>query len=93
MEECLKGVLNDFLEEIKETPETPVASNLFNVRYDNERELLDKTRAQTFHHAVAQVIFTGIQCRKDTHMAIDLLTTKVRKPDKENWKKLRISLK
>ena len=47
------GLLDNFPEEIIETPETPATSNLFNVRDDNERELLDKTRAQAFHHGVA----------------------------------------
>ena len=37
MEEYLRGVLNNFPEETTETPETPAASNLFNVRDDNER--------------------------------------------------------
>ena len=36
MEEYLRGVLDDFPEEITETLETPAASNLFNVRDDNE---------------------------------------------------------
>ena len=35
MEEYLRGVLDDFPEEITETPEKPAASNLFNVR-DNK---------------------------------------------------------
>ena len=48
----LRGVLNNFPEEITETPETPAAEKLFNVRDNNEQELLDKTRAQAFHHAV-----------------------------------------
>ena len=34
MEEYLRGVLDDFPEEITETPETPAASNLFNDRGD-----------------------------------------------------------
>ena len=37
MEEYLRGVLDNFSEEITETPETPTASNLFNVREDSER--------------------------------------------------------
>ena len=37
MEEYLRGVLDDFPEETTETPETPAASNLFNVRDDNEQ--------------------------------------------------------
>ena len=60
MEEYLRGVLDNLPEEIIETPETPAASNLFNIRDDKEREILDETRAQVFHHAVAQLLFTGI---------------------------------
>ena len=52
-EEYLRGVLDKFPEEIKGTPETPAAAKRFNVREDNKRELLDKTRAQEFHHAAA----------------------------------------
>ena len=88
MEEYLRGVLENFPEEITETPETPAALNLFNVRDNNERELLNETRAQTFHHAVAQLLFTGIRCRKDAQTAIAFLTTRVRKTDKDDWKKL-----
>ena len=58
MEEYLRGVLDDFPEEITDTPETTTASNLFNARDDKERELLGETRAQAFHHAVAQLLFT-----------------------------------
>ena len=89
MGEYIRGVLDNFPEEITETPETPVASNLFNVRDKNERELLDERRAQAFHHAVAQLLFTGIRCRKDTQKAISFLMTRVRKPDKDDWNNLR----
>ena len=60
MEEYLRGVLDDFPEEIIETTETPAAANLFNVKDNNERELLNETRDQAFHHAVAQLLFTAI---------------------------------
>ena len=60
-EEYLRGVLDNFPEEITETPETPAAANLFNVRDDNKRELLSDTRAQEFHHIVAQLLCTGIR--------------------------------
>ena len=74
MEEYLRWSLDKFPEEITETLEKPAASNLFNVRDDNERDLLDKTRAQAFHHAVAQLLFTGIRCRKDAQTEIAFLT-------------------
>ena len=89
MEEYLGVVLDNFSEEITETPETPATSNIFNVRDDKVRELLDETRARAVHHALAQLLFTGIQCMKDAQRAIAFLTTRVRKPDKDDWKKLR----
>ena len=76
MEEYLRGELNDFSEEITETSEKPAASKLFNIRDDNKLEILDKTRAQAFHHVVAQLLFTRIRFRKDAHTAIDFLTTR-----------------
>ena len=59
-EEYLRGVINGFPEEITETPETPDTLNLFNVRGDNKRELLNETRSQAFHHTVARLLFTRI---------------------------------
>ena len=82
-------MLDDFKEEITDTPEIPAAANIFNVRDDNKRELLDKTWAQAFHNAVAQLLFNRVQCRKDSQMAIAFLTTRVRKLDKDDWNKLR----
>ena len=70
MEEYLRVVLDDVLEDITETQETSKALKLFNLMDDNERELLDKKQAQAFHHAVAQ-------------SAIAFLTTRVRKPEKD----------
>ena len=58
MEEYLRGVIDDFPEEITDTPETSAVANLFNVR--DEQELLEETRAQALHHVVAQLLFTGI---------------------------------
>ena len=82
-------MIDNLSEDITETPETPAAANLFNVRDNNELELLDKTWAQEFHHAVAKLLFTGVQCRKDAQTEIAFLTTRVRNPEKDNWKKLR----
>ena len=88
MEDYLSGVLDDFPEEITESPETPAATNLFNVREENEREPLNETRAQAFHRTVAQLLFNGIRCRKDAQTAIAFLTTRVRNLDEDDWKKL-----
>ena len=81
-----------FQRKLPETPETPTVANLFNTRDDNKRELLDETRAQAFHHAVAQFLFSRVRCRKDAQTEIAFLTTRARKPDEDDWKKLRILL-
>ena len=65
-----RSMLDDFAEEITETPETPAAANLFNTRDNNKQEILNKTWAQAFHHTLAQLLFTGIQCRKDAQTEI-----------------------
>jgi hypothetical protein len=91
MEEFLRGVLDDFPEEITRTAVTPAADCLFRVREDDDpkRVLLDEFRARAFHHAVAQLLFGSVRCRKDTQTAVAFLTTRVRDPDEDDWKKLR----
>ena len=38
---------------------------------------------------MAQLLFTGIRCSKDAHTEISFRTTRVSKPDKDEWKKLK----
>ena len=38
---------------------------------------------------MAQILFTGIRCSKDAQTEIALLNMRVRKPDEDDWKKLR----
>ena len=92
-EEYQRRVLEDFSEEITETLETPAVVNLFNVRSDNKQEILNKTWSQAFHHAVSQLLFTGIRYREDAQTDIYFLTKRARKPDEDNWKKLRSLLR
>ena len=89
MEEYLRGVLDNFPEEITDTTETPAASNLFNIRDENERYLLDETRAQAFHHTVGQLLFTRFRCRKGAQTTIYFLTMRVRNSDEDDWNKPR----
>ena len=56
----MMGVLDKFPEEITETPETPAASNIFNIKDYKEIDILDETRVQAFYYAVTQLLFTGI---------------------------------
>ena len=75
MDDYLRRVLDDFPKEIIESLETPAAAKIFAIREENERELLNETREYVFHNAVAQLLFTGIQCRTDVQTVIELLMT------------------
>ena len=92
MEGYLRGVLDDFPEKITGRVETPEATHLFKVRSGEEQVILDKPRAQAFHHSVAQLLFTSMRCRKDIQTAVAFLTTRVRAPNGDDWKKLRCLL-
>jgi hypothetical protein len=53
MIDYMKGVIDDFPEDVTGQSATPAAENLFEVQPDESRILLDEKRAQAFHHAVA----------------------------------------
>jgi hypothetical protein len=60
--------------------------NLFKV--DPKCEKLDAPMAQIFVHLVAKTLYTTKRARPDTSTAIAFLTTRVREPDQDDWKKL-----
>ena len=84
----LRGVLEDFPEEINGEARTPVADHLFQVRPDEERRQLCKRKAKAFHHAMAQLLFACSRARKDIQTAVAFLTTRVKAPDEDDWSKL-----
>ncbi|EJK60825.1 hypothetical protein THAOC_18763, partial [Thalassiosira oceanica] len=82
-------IFDDFPEEIKSTSTSPAADHLFNVRDVEEATFLDTERADALHHCVAQLSFLKARSRPDLDPAVAFLTTRVRKPDEDDWGKLR----
>ena len=66
---------------------TPAPGNLFKV--DESSVKLESGMAKTFHTVVAKALHVSKQARPDISLAIELLTTQVRGPDKDDWRKLR----
>jgi hypothetical protein len=89
MIDYMKGVIEDFPEVITGVAATPVAENLFGVRPDKNRIILDEKRGQAFHHATAQLLFASSRARKDIQCAVAFLTTRVKTPDEDDWGKLK----
>lgn len=65
---------------------TPAAEHLFQVRDDAVK--LSEKKAKVFHNFAARGLFATKRSRPDIHTAIAFLTTRVREPDEDDWKKL-----
>jgi hypothetical protein len=65
---------------------TPAANHLFVVNEDGEK--LDEETAQLFHHFVAKLLFLCKRARPDTQTAVAFLYTRVKAPDRDDYKKL-----
>ena len=55
---------------------------------DENATLLDKERGKTFHTFVMKGMFLSKRARQDIHPAIVFLSTRVREPTEQDWKKL-----
>ena len=85
----LKKVLDVFPEGIKGSTPSPAADHLFKIRDKAEARFLPEEQAVAFHHTVAQLLFASARARRDIQTAVAFLTTRVKRPDKDDWGKLR----
>ena len=69
------------------------ADHLFQVREEEESKFLDEYRAEHFHPIVAQFLFMINQSRRGIHMAVLFRTTRVKRPDEDDWGKFKRVLK
>lgn len=91
MKNYLQETIDEFPEDIEGTAATSASLFLFIV--NDKAEKLDVPRAKIFHTAVARLLFVTKRVRGDIITAISFLTTRVREPDADDWKKLKRVLK
>jgi hypothetical protein len=93
----IRKIFEDFPEEIGKSSLTPASENLYKIRdpeeNDERKSWLDPERARDFHHSVAQLLFVSSRVRRDIQTAVSFLTTRVKKPDEDDWGKLKRVLK
>jgi hypothetical protein len=65
---------------------TPAAHHLFEVNED--RDKLDEQTSEMFHHNTAKLLFLSKRARPDIQTAVAFLTTRVKLPDRDDYKKL-----
>ncbi len=82
-------ILANFPEAITTSCATLAADHLFTVCDEATAKFLPETQAQVFHHTVAQLLFLCKQTQRDIQTAVSFLTTRVKRPDKDNWGKLK----
>jgi hypothetical protein len=87
MEDYIKSILNDLPEDMNGESPTPAGTHLFEVNSQNPDYLDDKT-STLFHHNVAKLLFLCKRARPDIQTAVSFLCTRVKRPDRDDYKKL-----
>jgi hypothetical protein len=65
---------------------TAAPDDLFKINEDQVK--LGKEKAKYFHRIVAMMLYVTKRARPDTALSIAFLTTRVREPDEDDWRKL-----
>ena len=88
----IKKIIKAFPEKITGVQSTPAGDRLFQVCPPTEATFLPEEQARAFHHTTAQLLFLS-RVRRDIQTTVAFLTTRVKRPDNDDWGKLRRVLK
>ena len=69
------------------------ANHLFSIRDADKAKYLPEENTIAFHHTAAQLLFLNLRARRDIQTSVLCLTTRVKKPDEDDWGKLKRVLK
>ena len=91
MFDYLDKIFDDFPEDIRggAPVATPAANHLFEIRPESEAKYLPEEQGVAFHHTVAQVLFLTPRARRDVAVVTAFLTSRVKRPDEDDWGKLK----
>ena len=85
MKDYIKDMIVTFPGELSSKVQCPWNTRLFN--NNNQSELLDKHKKDTFHTFVMKCMFLGKRARPDVLVGISYLSTRVLNSNEEDWKK------
>eukprot|EP00957_Ditylum_brightwellii_P101279 7717577-Ditylum_brightwellii.AAC.1 len=85
-----KKVVETFPEKIEGSVTTPAANHLFEV--NKKCSKLPEEKGRVYHTTTAKLIFLCKRSRQDIQTVVVFLTTRVKEPDEDDWKKLRLVL-
>ena len=81
----LQKIIDKFPEVLRGTKACPGGDNFFNIRDDEDRELLPAEMARQFHQTTAQLLLLCKIARPDIETLVSFLTTRVKEPNVEDW--------
>jgi hypothetical protein len=87
MYDYIEGMLEELPSDMDGVVVTPAGNHLFQVNHENPM-LLDEQECAMFHHNVAKLLFLCKRSRPDIQTAVAFLTTRVKEPDVDDYKKL-----
>ena len=86
MKSYVQDMIDTCPEKITSKAVTPAAAHLFKVREDCGK--LDDKKASVFHTVTAKGLFLSKRARPDILTTIAFLSTRVKEPDEDDWKKM-----
>jgi hypothetical protein len=86
MQEYIQEMLDEVPDGMAGEAATPAANHLFEV--NNKPKLLDEETYDLFHHFTAKLLFLAKRARPDIQTTVAFLTTRVKSPDEDDYKKL-----
>jgi hypothetical protein len=84
---CIEGFEEEVSDERLRSANTLASNYLFKTRQDNGVKLT-REKAKLFHSTVAKLLFVAKRARPDILLTVSFLTTRVKCPDQDDWKKL-----
>jgi len=87
MVDYIKAMITEFPMQFtdKDVKTTPAPTDLFD---EGNGDKLPPSEAEVFHTTVAKGLFACKRARPDIHTAIAVLCTRVRSPNRDDWRKL-----
>ena len=90
----LVKIIKDFPEKIVKTATTGGGANLYKIRDPDDPNLphdfyLPEEQAVAFHHTLAQLLFASQRARRDLQPYVSFLSKRVKKPDRDDWGKMK----
>jgi hypothetical protein len=87
MDDYVRNLLEEVPEDMNGIASSPAAEHLFKINTTNPIKLSEE-QAVLFHHYTAKLLFLSKRARPDIQTAVAFLSTRVKAPDVDDYKKL-----